>query len=45
MNWYRKALADRSPDMVYAQLAGRINAKLAASADYRAILAQMAFPQ
>jgi TolB-like protein/Tfp pilus assembly protein PilF len=45
VTWYRKALQDRSPDMVYANLASRINPRLAASAGFRAILAQMAFPQ
>jgi TolB-like protein/Tfp pilus assembly protein PilF len=44
VQWYRKALADRSPDMVYTQLAARLNPRLAANADFRAILRQMAFP-
>jgi len=44
VTWYRKALEDRSPDMVYAKVGSRLNPNLAANAGFRAILAQMAFP-
>jgi TolB-like protein/Tfp pilus assembly protein PilF len=44
VHWYRKALADRSPDMVYAKVVSRLDTRLAANAGYRAILDQMAFP-
>lgn len=43
-HWYRKAFEDRSPDLVYVKVVGRLNPSLAASAGYRAILTQMAFP-
>ena len=44
VNWYQKAFADRSPELVYAKVASRLNPKLAANAGYRAILERMAFP-
>jgi len=44
VHWYRKAFADRSPDMVYAKIGSRLDANLAANADFKAILDQMAFP-
>jgi TolB-like protein/Tfp pilus assembly protein PilF len=44
VHWYRKALEDRSPDMVFAKIASRLNAQLAGNAGFRAVLEQMAFP-
>jgi TolB-like protein/Tfp pilus assembly protein PilF len=44
VHWYQKALADRSPDMVFAKVAGPLDPRVNASAGYRAILKQMAFP-
>jgi hypothetical protein len=45
VGWFQKAYADRSPDMVYAQVSSRLNPHLAANAGFRAIMAKMAFPQ
>jgi hypothetical protein len=42
--WFRKAYDDRSPDMVYAQVSSRLNPRLAANTDFRAVMAKMAFP-
>lgn len=44
VHWYQKAYEDRSPGMVYAQVASRLNPHLAANAGYRAIMDKMAFP-
>jgi len=44
VHWYRKAFADRSPDMVYAKVGSRLNPRLATNAGFREILDQMAFP-
>ena len=44
VTWYRKAFADRSPDMVYAKAGSRLNPRLAANAGFREILDRMAFP-
>jgi Tfp pilus assembly protein PilF len=44
VGWFQKAYADRSPDMVYAQVSSRLNPHLAANAGFRAIMAKMAFP-
>jgi hypothetical protein len=44
IDWYQKAFADRSPDMVYANVGSRLNPRLAANAGFRGILDQMAFP-
>jgi TolB-like protein/Tfp pilus assembly protein PilF len=44
VHWYRKALQDRSPDMVFMQVGSRLNPRLAADAGFRAILDEMAFP-
>jgi hypothetical protein len=44
VGWFQKAYADRSPDMVFAQVGSRLNPHLAANAGYRAIMDKMAFP-
>jgi serine/threonine-protein kinase len=44
LRWYEKALADRSPDMVYAEVVSRITPQLADNAGYQAIIARMRFP-
>jgi hypothetical protein len=44
VHWFQKAFEDRSPDMVYAKVASRLEPRLAADAGYGAILDKMAFP-
>ena len=44
LRWYHKALDDRSPDLVYARMLGKIIPKFGASAGYGAILERMKFP-
>ncbi len=44
VRWYQKAFTDRSPEMVYLRIVGRLDPRLAANAGYRAIVEHMAFP-
>ena len=44
VRFYQEALEDRSPDMVYALAAIRLNQQLGGNAEYREILERMHFP-
>ncbi len=44
LNWYEKALEDRTPNMVFAYVAPRLYPELTGNPRYEAIVRRMAFP-
>jgi serine/threonine-protein kinase len=45
LRWYEKAFEDRTPNMVFANMASRMSPELAREARYREIVRRMGFPQ
>ena len=44
LNWYEKALEDRTPNMVFASVAPRLYPELTGNPRFEAIVRRMAFP-
>ena len=45
LNWYEKAFADRTPNMVFAAILPGFSPELAGNMRYQAIVDRMGFPQ